>query len=211
MELRLLTVGAQRLSASSNSSQWPRSGVSFRIRSAQRLSASSNSSQTEAATDEAGQNVLNAFRHHRIHHPSSHSTTQESSECSTPFGIIEFITSELVELPNQPLKCSTPFGIIEFITRTSDLFTGSESRAQRLSASSNSSRAVPLAASFDESRAQRLSASSNSSPEKQRVAIQCFQVLNAFRHHRIHHISGLSIRSPWSLVLNAFRHHRIHH
>ena len=108
-------------------------------------------------------------------------------------------------------RCSTPFGIIEFITGKISRRLGSTFSAQRLSASSNSSLFTPATEDRPEHSAQRLSASSNSSRENDSPVNRSHPVLNAFRHHRIHHTitSGRSLSI--SSVLNAFRHHRIHH
>src|ERR1700730_3340429 len=80
--------------------------------------------------------------------------------CSTPFGIIGILTVPGPERSNSLIKCSTPFGIIGILTGIGGEAIHTRSGAQRLSASSEFSRAS-LAPSFAAiAGAQRLSASS---------------------------------------------------
>ncbi len=84
-------------------------------------------------------------------------------------------------------RCSTPFGITEVGTGLG--YPGLE----------------PVRS------AQRLSASQRSAPECGCRCCTCPVVLNAFRHHRGRHQSGIGVYHRPVRVLNAFRHHRGRH
>ena len=108
--------------------------------------------------------VLNAFRHLRIHHCLEQVQSHNILRCSTPFGIFEFITwqSQYDHAQNrraQRLSASSNSSPSEVYFEAWSL----DISAQRLSASSNSSHRVPSINSTVLSSAQRLSASSNSS------------------------------------------------
>ncbi len=130
--------------------------------------------------------------------------------CSTPFGITEFDTLRLGQLACRHARraqrlsaslnstrsrsrrcgcrlarCSTPFGITEFDTHATTATVGDRLlSAQRLSASLNSTpRHRPSIAAVD-AGAQRLSASLNSTRRRQPTHVGGrHAVLNAFRHH----------------------------
>ena len=63
----------------------------------------------------------------------------KSEQCSTPFGINEWITIRLQLKDYGDLVCSTPFGINEWITYRPDAGLDQLPGAQRLSASMNGS------------------------------------------------------------------------
>ncbi len=107
---------AQRLSASLESSLGSRSRCFSPTRSAQRLSASLESSLARERQ------------------------SPERGECSTPFGIIGIFTDCFNYILRRNSECSTPFGIIGIFTRLPVISSRSILRAQRLSASLESSR-----------------------------------------------------------------------
>src|SRR5439155_1340800 len=83
--------------------------------------------------------------------------------------------------------------------------------AQRLSASSEFSRAWRNSSSCSVTCAQRLSASSEFSRVRGPALEFQLPVLNAFRHHRNSHVVPDTVQSICLYVLNAFRHHRNSH
>ena len=110
--------------------------------------------------------VLNAFRHLRILHGDEVHLNQIVFQCSTPFGIFEFFT---VPAPlNSPALISAQrLSASSNSSRwTHPTTRGIRSSAQRLSASSNSSRPRVDERQLLKVRAQRLSASSNSSQRR---------------------------------------------
>ncbi len=106
-----------------------------------------------------------------------------SSSCSTPFGIIGIFTALSFALDANRVLCSTPFGII-------GIFTGR-----------------PRPANSRAPRAQRLSASLESSLTRICVSRCSSSVLNAFRHHWNLHAWDCGRSRHSRRVLNAFRHH----
>ncbi len=156
---RCRDTGAQRLSASLESSQDSRSHFDLSRRGAQRLSASLESSPYVYLEPFLKFQVLNAFRHHWNLHGKPHSTSKIGRKCSTPFGIIGIFTTPIHSAP----RCSTC--------------------AQRLSASLESSHAVSIFRVANLPGAQRLSASLESSPRRHSSDCPRGLVLNAFRHH----------------------------
>ena len=180
--------------------------------------------------------VLNAFRHQRTVHSLVRSVSDcIANTCSTPFGINELFTLRGRSACEGRFECSTPFGINELFTEAG---TGELYRtpcAQRLSASTNCSRAEsPESARLELCStpfginelftgltqwqaigllgAQRLSASTNCSPLESRSAWRatrlCAQRLSASTN-----CSQNSSRHPFPIlrVLNAFRHQRTVH
>ncbi len=110
------------------------------------------------------QSVLNAFRHHSSRHsPIVWLTYRLTISCSTPFGITAVVTLSVRSNRSPRTMCSTPFGITAVVTDVS-----------RMASASNSS-------------AQRLSASQQSSLEQTPEGYQRIVVLNAFRHHSSRH------------------------
>ena len=83
--------------------------------------------------------VLNAFRHQRMDHHRKKDGSSARTVCSTPFGINEWITTTILEVPSRRRLCSTPFGINEWITQPRIATAFSVLGAQRLSASTNGS------------------------------------------------------------------------
>jgi len=181
--------------------------------------------------------VLNAFRHQRVHRPflpvSRWAKTSSAQRLSASEGSSQYSIVASVALT---LACSTPFGIRGFIA-TEKHGRGSECVhcAQRLSASEGSSRPEILKVHPPSEGAQRLSASEGSS----RLHLpggshHVLEVLNAFRHQRVHRRCRrcsqsrlLSCSTPFGIrgfiarcrrrrareaqaVLNAFRHQRVH-
>ena len=130
---------AQRLSASTNGSQCTSCCGHETRQGAQRLSASTNGSPSQLHSPRMRLRVLNAFRHQRMDHNPLAVDAFADLECSTPFGINEWIThtQNLVFIALVVLnafrhqrmdhimiheghdirhECSTPFGINEWIT-----------------------------------------------------------------------------------------------
>ena len=85
---------AQRLSASTNGSLGHVFDDGPRGFSAQRLSASTNGSRNRDHRQRSAEPVLNAFRHQRMDHQKDKVLRDLLVECSTPFGINEWITPE---------------------------------------------------------------------------------------------------------------------
>ena len=85
---------------------------------AQRLSASTNGSLYDhLCRMRRRRHVLNAFRHQRMDHVHMvPSVVGIEAECSTPFGINEWITLNTPSDTTLASECSTPFGINEWIT-----------------------------------------------------------------------------------------------
>ena len=155
---------------------------------AQRLSASMESSRVSGRCGEDWLGVLNAFRHQWNHHASNIVASSIPGGCSTPFGINGIITRFATggrggyvcvlnafrhqwnhhmvgygESRKEGLLCSTPFGINGIITQTRLQGRRANRRAQRLSASMESSRSGMVKAERRDFCAQRLSASMESS------------------------------------------------
>ena len=115
--------------------------------------------------------------------------TATVKRCSTPFGITDYIGSETAASERERVKCSTPFGITDYIGwQPVDPAARRRTCAQRLSASRIISATPPQPPSTAWSSAQRLSASRIISAGRHRVHVGCPgpPVLNAFRHHGLY-------------------------
>ena len=137
--------------------------------------------------------VLNAFRHQRMDHLYPSVQGGQPYECSTPFGINEWITTGIAAGNEGERRCSTPFGINEWITLRENarhhspghvlnafrhqrmdhaVFSAGVAHANQCSTPFGINEWItvrPLIAASDSSRAQRLSASTNGSPSSEGV------------------------------------------
>ncbi len=131
---------AQRLSASQTWSRLAPSNLQSLCACAQRLSASQTWSLGKDELVEDAADVLNAFRRHRLGHPTRPCRRTRRGRCSTPFGVTDLVTrgrdrgryrgrgaqrlsasqtwspaqGQLGILMNE--ECSTPFGVTDLVT-----------------------------------------------------------------------------------------------
>ena len=61
--------------------------------------------------------VLNAFRHHGLYRQRRRVIVGQLTECSTPFGITDYIGGNITLTGLAGEMCSTPFGITDYIGR----------------------------------------------------------------------------------------------
>src|SRR6266436_2328761 len=155
---------------------------------AQRLSASSEFSLGIAQPPLTLLEVLNAFRHHRNSHRFANSDTSTSVvRCSTPFGIIGILTYLFRKMDRRVIECSTPFGIIGILTFKRAFWRSSFLLCSTPFGIIGILTPLTLAQRRDLICAQRLSASSEFSRALRRGCLCFGLVLNAFRHHRNSH------------------------
>ena len=154
--------------------------------------------------------VLNAFRHQRTKHFYADVLTRAAFRCSTPFGINGRNTIKTAGTSSSCSMCSTPFGINGRNTgrhwRTRQLPCG----AQRLSASTDETRATLWAMRQKRLSAQRLSASTDETLAIRLPGLASVECSTPFG------INGRNTPAtceshPRTVVLNAFRHQRTKH
>ena len=155
--------------------------------SAQRLSASQTIPLLQLLPVFRPIAVLNAFRHHRLFHTCSIDRFLFMGMCSTPFGITDYSTLTFSAASVIASECSTPFGITDYSTAAYHARCSPESRAQRLSASQTIPPGTMDHSRNETVRAQRLSASQTIPQHWHAGQTAVFDVLNAFRHHRLFH------------------------
>ena len=227
--------GAQRLSAStdgSHRSRYGRRAFQF-VLNAFRHQRTDHGQEPLQTSRSSG--VLNAFRHQRTDHTFVVGRAGLNPWCSTPFGINGRITGWNGERENRDwgvlnafrhqrtdhltkrpsmiggLMCSTPFGINGRITRRRLRSHRGLCRAQRLSASTDGSRAGDGAVS---GHTQVLNAFRHQRTDHWRWWFFWWRfnrVLNAFRHQRTDHGAASRRAASARPVLNAFRHQRTDH
>ena len=196
--------------------RWTSSRLRLIAMGAQRLSASRIISGVRGALGRrVFYRVLNAFRHHGLYRSVSQTELSESisTACSTPFGITDYIGGAVIHRDPEVIQCSTPFGITDYIGLLARRSYRSRSprRAQRLSASRIISAAQLSTEIPKLSSAQRLSASRIiSGGGCGASAAAPAHVLNAFRHHGLYRALARDPAYVTISVLNAFRHHGLY-
>ena len=186
MSPRLLSLCAQRLSASRNFAEKDDAQAATDLSGAQRLSASRSFAGDDRHRDRLAVPVLNAFRHHGVLRTQGYHWRAAGEKCSTPCGITEFCGRAISTGITRP-TCAQRLS-------ASRSLCGNRMPAVRL-------RVVQVLNAFRHHGVSR--------GERGTIARLSIVVLNAFRHHGVSRLSKCGHGLYPGFVLNAFRHHGV--